>query len=246
MVLVIFNFELMKEKFLKKGFVKSSTFIDEEEVKLIKRIYNQILTDLESTSHLRSDLSGEGCGGEEKITQIMCPSSIFKSLKKSKTYKKALFQAKRLLGEDMSMDFDMLINKRPLTNTPTPLHQDAAYWIKMPDKRAVSCWIAIDPAVEENGCMWFIPREKFELEPHLAAIPGAALSCDLTTENAVCVPLESGGATFHDGFTPHFSKGNTTTSHRRALILNFRPKAMIAFERSKGIDHQGKRKVRNN
>ena len=58
MVLVIFNFELMKEKFLKKGFVKSSTFIDEEEVKLIKRIYNQILTDLESTSHLRSDLSG--------------------------------------------------------------------------------------------------------------------------------------------------------------------------------------------
>jgi phytanoyl-CoA hydroxylase len=94
--------------------------------------------------------------------------------------------------------------------------------------------------------MWFIPREKFELESHLAAIPGAALSCDLTTENAVCVPLEAGGATFHDGFTPHFSKGNTTMSHRRALILNFRPKAMIAFERSKGIDHQGKRKVRNN
>ena len=50
----------------------------------------------------------------------------------------------------------------------------------------------------------------------------------------------------HDGFTPHFSKGNTTKFHRRALILNFRPKAMIDHERSKGIDHQGKRKVRNN
>ena len=236
----------MKEIFLKKGFAKSPSFIDEAEVKLIKQIYNQILKDLDSSSHLRSDLCGEGRVGEEKITQIMCPSLIFKSLKKSKTYKKALFQANLLLGEDMSLDFDMLINKRPLTNTPTPLHQDAAYWIKMPDKRAVSCWIAIDPAVEENGCMWFIPREKFEVEPHHAAIPGAALSCELTTKNAVCVPLDPGGATFHDGYTPHFSKGNTTKFHRRALILNFRPKAMIDQERSKGIDHQGKRKVRNN
>ena len=61
-----------------------------------------------------------------------------------------------------------------------------------------------------------------------------------------CVPLDPGGASFHDGFTPHFSKGNTTKFHRRALILNFRPKAMIDHERSKGIDHQGKRKVRNN
>lgn len=236
----------MKEIFLKQGFSKAPSFIDLEEVQRIKLIYDTILSDLESAAHLRSDLSGKGAVGEEKITQIMCPSSVSANLKESKTYKQALKQAKHLLGEDMALDFDMLINKGPYTDTPTPLHQDAAYWIKMPDKRAVSCWIAIDPAVEENGCMWFIPRTKFEVEPHSAAIPGAALSCELNTDQAVCIPLEPGGATFHDGFTPHFSKGNTTGSNRRALILNFRPKAMIELERSQGIDHQGERKVRNN
>ena len=49
----------MKEIFLKKGFAKSPSFIGEVEVKLIKQIYNQILKDLDSSSHLRSDLSGE-------------------------------------------------------------------------------------------------------------------------------------------------------------------------------------------
>jgi len=235
----------MKKSFLERGFVESSEFIDKKEVKQIKLIYDQILNDLIGSAHLRSDLSGEGDFGEEKITQIMCPSNLVKTLKNSETYKKALSHAQNFLGEDMSLDFDMLINKRPYTDTPTPLHQDGAYWIKMPDKRAVSCWIAIDDAVKENGCMWFIPRKKFEIEPHRASILGGALSCETSKENAVCVPLESGGATFHDGFTPHFSEGNKTESNRRALILNFRPKSMIDLERSMGIDHQGERKVRN-
>ena len=235
----------MKEIFLNVGFAKSSQFIDIEEVEEIKSIYDQILDDHERSAHLRSDLSGKGDIGEEKITQIMCPSNISDALKISKTYKKALSHAQDLLGEDMSLDFDMLINKRPYTNTPTPLHQDAAYWIKMPDKRSVSYWIAIDQALRENGCMWFIPRKEFKIEAHMASIAGGALSCEISKENAVCIPLEPGGATFHDGFTPHFSEGNTTESDRRALILNFRPIAMIELERSMGVDHQGERKVRN-
>ena len=237
--------EISKKLFLKRGFVESSSFIGIKEVKQIKLIYDQILDDLEGSAYLRSDLSGKGQVGEEKITQIMCPSNLVKTLKKSETYKKALSHAQYFLGEDMSLDFDMLINKRPYTDTPTPLHQDGAYWIKMPDKRAASCWIAIDDTIKENGCIWFIPREKFEIEPHHASILGGALSCEISKENAVCIPLASGGATFHDGFTPHFSEGNITKSHRRALILNFRPKSMIDLERSMGIDHQGERTVRN-
>jgi ectoine hydroxylase-related dioxygenase (phytanoyl-CoA dioxygenase family) len=93
--------------------------------------------------------------------------------------------------------------------------------------------------------MWFIPRKEFKIEEHMASVVGGALSCEISKENAVCIPLEPGGATFHDGFTPHFSEGNTTESDRRALILNFRPIAMIELERSMGVDHQGERKVRN-
>ena len=234
-----------KKLFLEKGFVKWTNLIDSEEINSISNVYQTLLNDKTKTQHLRSDLSGLGKKGKEKITQIMCPSSLHKSLLKSLTYKSALQKAKYLLGDDMELDFDMLINKSPNTATETPLHQDAAYLISMPDKRAVSCWIAIDKAEEKNGCMWFIPRVNETILPHQPNVEGGALYCDFSKEKAECVPLESGDCTFHDGYTLHFSKGNLTKRNRRALILNFRPKKMIELERSLGIDHTGVRKVRN-
>ena len=238
----------MKKDFLKKGFAKNNAFISQEEVQKISIIYNSLLTDKKKTAGLRSDLSGEkNPEAIEKITQIMRPSLIEPSLLKSSTYSIAIKWVKEVLGDDMELDFDMLINKAPHTNTETPWHQDAAYWIEMPDKRAASCWIALDTVFEANGCMWFIPkRENQEVRPHKALPNKGALFCNTDTKNAVAIPLKSGGCTFHDGFTFHYSKGNTTQSQRRALILNFRPQKMINLEREMGVDHTGERKIRNN
>ena len=37
----------------------------------------------------------------------------------------------------------------------------------MPDKRAISFWIAMDVVNEENGCMCFVPKShQFELYKH--------------------------------------------------------------------------------
>ena len=232
--------------FASSGFLQKSNLINESEVELLDQLYNAILNDTQKTSHLRSDLSGNRTEvGKESITQIMRPSLVYPELNIHPVYKNALNYAKLLLGADMELDFDMLIDKRPYSNTETPLHQDAAYWINMPDKRAVSCWVAIDHATEENGCMWFIPKSNDKVIHHYAPIAGGALRCDASMVRAECVPLRPGDCTFHDGFTLHFSKGNTTNRHRRALILNFRPKDMIDLERSKGVDHLGDRKVRN-
>ena len=236
----------MKDTFLSKGFAKLEQLLDAGEVLEIQHIYDAILLDKTKTAHLRSDLAGGATDGVEKITQIMRPSLVMPKLAQTNAYQKALNWAKQLLGEDIELDFDMLINKAPFTDTPTPWHQDAAYWINMPDKRAVSCWIALDEVTEANGCMWFISKEnQSDLLPHQAMPNGGALHCQPDTSSAECVPLHLGGCTFHDGFTLHFSKGNTTASQRRALILNFRPKAMIELERLQGVDHTGERKVRN-
>ena len=235
----------MKKNFIKNGFSKHNSLIDIKSVNQLKILYNKILDDHENTLHLRSDLGGSEKIGSEKITQIMRPSLVIPDLKNSSAYSNALNYSKYLLGDDMDLDFDMLINKSPNTNTPTPWHQDAAYWIDMPDKRSVSCWIALDKAYEENGCMWFIPRKKRIIKKHKPIINGGALSCKADINKANFIELNEGDCTFHDGYTLHFSKGNTTSKNRRALILNFRPKKMILFERSKGINHLGKRKIRN-
>lgn len=236
-----------KTAFSNLGFTKKEYLLSENEVALLDRLYNDILSDTHRTQHLRSDLSGKTTEvGKEAITQIMRPSLVYTELMMHPAYSKALTCARDLLGEDMELDFDMLIDKRPYSETETPLHQDAAYWIDMPDKRAVSCWIAIDHATEENGCMWFVSKDQDnKVLDHSASVAGGALRCEAPIDRAQCIPLKPGDCTFHDGFTLHFSKGNSTKGHRRALILNFRPKDMIDLERSKGVDHLGDRKVRN-
>ena len=238
----------VKKEFLSQGYAKVVELLTLKEAKSLQKIYNSLLKAKDITAHLRSDLSGEGSDESEKIeriTQIMRPSLVAPELLSHIAYKKALDLARELLGNDMALDFDMLINKAPHTNTETPWHQDAAYWINLPDKRAVSCWIALDNVYEENGCMWFLSVENQQVLKHKNLPNGGALFCKTDTTNAQPVPLNVGGCTFHDGFTLHFSKGNTTDSERRALILNFRPQKMIDLEREQGMDHTGKRKQRS-
>ena len=232
------------QSFHKGGYLAVEDLLTAAEVDYFRQIYDDFLTGKIDTGHHRSDLSGQG-NGQELITQIMRPSLLLQMLENSSLHAKAKAIARQLLGEDMDVDFDMLIDKAPYTNAPTPWHQDEAYWINMPDKRAVSCWIALDIATKDNGCMWFVPGSNHEpLRSHVQTGKGGALQCAATENEAVAVELSPGSCTFHHGRTIHYSRGNTTANHRRAFIVNFRPAAMIAFERERGFDHLGKREVR--
>ena len=169
----------------------------------------------------------------------MWPSDSLPELRTSPAYARALAVAREILGDDLVFDFDMLIDKAPGTATPTPWHQDCAYWIDLPDRRAASCWIALDEATMDSGCVWFVPGSHLlPMRPHRpAGRGGGALECDGSESEGVAVPLAAGSCTFHHGGTMHYSRGNSTASHRRALIVNFRPQAMVDLERARGFDH---------
>lgn len=223
------------------GYLVVQNIISSEEIAAYQSIYNQFLDGTIQTGTNRSDL-GAGLGkdvAKENITQIMWPSDFVPTILTMPYHQKALSIAQALMGEDIQMDFDMLINKAPFTDTPTPWHQDAAYWIDMPDKRAASCWLALDEATVDNGCMWYIPASHLKpIRPHrFAGKQGGALTCDASETEGAAVELLAGSCVFHHGMTLHYSRGNTTKSQRRAFIVNFRPDAMIELERQKGFDH---------
>ena len=233
-----------KSFFADEGFLVVENLITPSEVAYYSDLYNAFLDNRIDASQYRSDLSG-GDGKMEKITQIMVPSKMWPELLQRPIHLKTLQMAKELMGVDIELDFDMLINKAPLTNTPTPWHQDAAYWIDMPDKRAASCWVAIDHAYKENGCMWYTPKSHlFPVRSHVQTGNKGALQCEGSEANSVCIELQPGSCVFHQGGTLHYSRGNTTKHNRRALITNFRPSAMIELERSNGVDHTGERKIK--
>lgn len=234
-----------KAFFEEYGYLSFDNVLSLRELEKYRQLYEDFLNGTIDTENHRSDLSGKG-KEKEQITQIMRPSLLMEGLQEMSLHQKTIKIAQDLLGEDMALDFDMLIDKAPFTNTLTPWHQDEAYWINMPDKRAVSCWVALDDAFKENGCMWYIPgSHKLPLRPHWQTGKGGALACDAKEVEATAVALKAGSCTFHHGRTIHYSRGNSTKKRRRAFILNFRPVEMIEFERKRGYDHLGKRSLKN-
>jgi phytanoyl-CoA hydroxylase len=239
-----------QQDFTRDGYGVVEALLGPDEISWYREVYDRLLSGEVDSGSRRGDLGADGDRrreGVENITQIMWPSDMVDGLSESVAYRRALEIAREILGEDVAFDFDMLIDKAPGTDTPTPWHQDCAYWLDLPDRRAASCWIALDEATVDNGCMWFVPgSHREELRPHRSAAPGGALQCDPPESGAVAVPLAPGSCTFHAGGTLHFSRGNTTAGHRRALIVNFRPQAMVEYERSRGFDHGKSRPGREN
>jgi ectoine hydroxylase-related dioxygenase (phytanoyl-CoA dioxygenase family) len=238
--------------FNQNGYLLVENLLNGEEVEEYRKVYEDFLSNKIETGKYRADLAGQIDGPDkgkivERITQIMIPSRLSPALLGKALHKKSHGFARQLLGADLELDFDMLIDKAPFTNTPTPWHQDCAYWISMPDTRAVSCWVALDTAVKENGCMWYIPGSHLlPVRPHVpSAKGGGALMCEAHEDEAVAIEIQPGSCVFHHGATLHYSRGNSTDMRRRAFITNFRPEGMIRFERERGYDHTGDRKVNN-
>lgn len=238
--------------FEENGFLMVENLLTQEEVEFYRQLYEDFLSNKIDSSQFRSDLGGHAADGDKKkvgelITQIMVPGRIVPELLTKPLHKKSLEISRLLLGDDIELDFDMLIDKAPNTNTATPWHQDRAYWLSMPDTRAVSCWVALDKAIKDNGCMWYVPgSHKLPVRPHApAGKGGGALECNAEESEGIAIELKPGDCVFHHGGTLHYTRGNSTNLRRRAFITNFRPKAMIEFERNKGYDHTGKREVKD-
>ena len=238
--------------FNKQGYLLVENLLTKQEVEEYRKVYEDFLSNKIESARYRGDLAGQPDDADkdqtvEKITQIMIPSRLLPSLLDKTLHKRSHSYARQLLGDDLGLDFDMLIDKAPYTNAPTPWHQDCAYWISMPDTRAVSCWVALDEAIKDNGCMWYIPKSHLlPVRPHRpSAKGGGALMCDASEDEAVAIEIKPGTCVFHHGGTLHYSRGNSTNKRRRAFITNFRPESMIRYEREHGFDHTGDRKVNN-
>jgi ectoine hydroxylase-related dioxygenase (phytanoyl-CoA dioxygenase family) len=233
--------------FEQNGYLVIRDLIDAESIADYQKIYDDFISGKIDVGANRRDLKGEDKESKaESITQIMVPSRHLPTLKTTSYYRKISQISRKLLGEDLEIDFDMFINKPPFSNAITPWHQDCAYWIKMPDKRAISAWMPLDKAYLDNGCMWYVPgSHKMAIRKHESTTKNGALVCEGSEDEAVYVELEAGSVVLHHGATVHYSRGNITDSQRRAMIVNLRPKTMIEYERKRGFDHTGENKIRN-
>jgi hypothetical protein len=106
-------------------------------------------------------------------------------------------------------------------------HQDYSYWTRTGPIQHLTCWVGLDDATTENGCLYYVPgSHRWGLldKPELAG-DMEGLNQYLTEEQKaefrpVPIELKKGYATFHHPLMVHGSYENRSDRQRRAFVLN--------------------------
>ena len=136
--------------------------------------------------------------------------------------------AAQLLNGSVRFWHDQLFCKPAEHGGVVAWHQDYSYWTRTRPMAHLTCWIGLDEATSSNGCLQYIPgSHKWDLLP----ITGLAGDMDAIQEalspdqwerfqNPVAIEMKAGEASFHHPLMVHGSHENSTTSPRRATVIN--------------------------
>ncbi len=137
--------------------------------------------------------------------------------------------ARQLLGGAVRFWHDQLFCKPAQHGGVVAWHQDFSYWTRTSPMAHLTCWIGLDDATVDNGCIHYVPgSHRWDL------LPVTGLAGDMTAirkvlsneqweqfQNPVAVELKAGECVYHHPLAMHGSFENRTKVPRRAVVLNF-------------------------
>ena len=139
-----------------------------------------------------------------------------------------LIPASQLLCGSIRMWHDQLFCKPANHGGVVAWHQDYSYWTETQPMAHLTCWIGLDDATRNNGCLQYIPgSHRWDLLP----ITGLAGDMEAIREvlseeqrdqfnNPVAIELKAGECAFHHPLMVHGSFENRTSQPRRATVIN--------------------------
>ncbi|MCE9607662.1 MAG: phytanoyl-CoA dioxygenase family protein [Planctomycetia bacterium] len=135
--------------------------------------------------------------------------------------------ASQLLDGAVRFWHDQLFCKPALDGGVVAWHQDYSYWTRTVPMAHLTCWIGLDDATSENGCLQYIPKSHTW---NLLPITGLAgkmdairkVLCDeqMAQFKPVAIELKKGECAFHHPLLIHGSQENRTDRPRRAVVIN--------------------------
>ncbi len=136
-----------------------------------------------------------------------------------------------LLGPDVALFWDQAVYKRPETHKDFPWHQDNGYGLVL-SEHYVTCWIALEDATVENGCIWVMPKtHKDGIVEHQRTPLG--WQCYFGDDPGVPVPLKKGGMAVFSSLLFHRSGPNVSDSVRKAYIVQYYPSHAVSMKSGK-------------
>lgn len=133
-----------------------------------------------------------------------------------------------LLGEEPVLFADQALLKPPGIGREKPWHQDRAFFDVRPGAPVVGVWIALDPALPENGCMHVVPRSHRDGPMvHFSRRDFQICDTDVRKNAILAVPLQPGGCLVFDSLLHHGTPANNSALRRWALQFHYAPVSAV-------------------
>ncbi len=125
----------------------------------------------------------------------------------------------QLLGSDVRLYWDQSVYKRPEAKKDFPWHQDNGYTPTDP-VHYVTCWIALEDATVQNGCIWILPRTHQQGVVEHQKTP-IGYQCYFGADPGMPVELRKGGMAVFQSTLFHRSGPNLSGGMRKAYIAQY-------------------------
>ena len=127
-----------------------------------------------------------------------------------------------LFNDGVQLFGDTIFRKPARHGIESASHQDLAFWPRL-RPRSLKCWLAIDQATVENGCMYVIPgSHDAELSHHQHPVQTLLLTDEqLDVGRQVPIELNPSSAIFFDSGVIHRSYPNRSDRSRRSWGTNY-------------------------
>ena len=241
-------------KFHRDGYLRFGRVLSADQVEQLRAELDRIIREEEELAdaiarppefrwgHRRGGATGDGGYGGRAIHQFV------NMWKVSPTYREVIHHPiitgaiRDLMHVDrIRLWHDQVISKPPHENDHFACHHDFYFW-PLDRPTMITCWLALDDAFPENGCMHVVPGSHRDprYQPadcdlsediYLSPVPGGpgepgSLYHDIKTwmpHQAVAVPLKAGECMFHHCLNWHMTPKNVTERQRRAFVIIYMP-----------------------
>jgi ectoine hydroxylase-related dioxygenase (phytanoyl-CoA dioxygenase family) len=138
-----------------------------------------------------------------------------------------------LIGPEVRLYWDQAVYKKPEPDREFPWHQDNGYAYVEP-QQYLTCWVPLVDATVENGCPWVVPGlHRLGTLEHWWTPVG--FQCVTEPDGAVPVEARAGDVVVFSSLTPHRTGPNTSSSVRKAYILQYAPDGAVARRGEEGV-----------
>ena len=224
--------EDQKQFYFDQGYLALDAGLTNGEVIELQQAFDRTLERLQVEGRLQNVQSGKESDESVQVYQLRTAHLLHPRFDALIRDSRILDVIESIIGPNIRLVHYQGLYKPPQSGGDVGWHQDDYYFRVTHQNRdaVVSCWIALDDASVDNGCLWYVPGGHQEMFEHVqnwdpAVKKGFYFSIpklpDAMEARAVPVEVKKGQMILHHGLTPHRSLKNTSARPRRALASHF-------------------------